>query len=157
MVSSTTSSHDEGMTIGHQYCHTIIIFSYYNFIFVVGVSLILNGTEIANNSYVDVDDIGANENALLCHTDKHDCCREHPNRAGEWYFPNGTVVGTGGASQDEFYRDRATQVVRLNRRQGTSTERGLFLCQVPDSNHILQIVYINIGMYIAVTAGLYVP
>ena len=122
----------------------------------MNVSLSLRGAPIANNSYVDVDDIGVNENALLCHTDKRDCC-SHQNRAGEWYFPSGTRVGISGNSQDEFYRDRATQVVRLNHRQGTSTERGLFLCQVPDSNHILQIVYINIGMYIAVTAGLYVP
>ena len=43
---------------------------------------------------MDVDDIGENDTALLCHTNKTDCCRgplDH-NKAGEWYYPNGTEV-----------------------------------------------------------------
>ena len=102
---------------------------------------------------MDVDDIGeGNDAALLCHTDKTDCCNAH-NRAGEWYYPNGTTVGiryTGEANL-EFYRDRGTRVVRLNHRQGISTERGCFRCEIPDSRDILQNIYINIGMCIAVT------
>ena len=114
-----------------------------------GVYLSLNGTAIANNGYVAVDDIGEGDAAaLLCHTDKVDCCTDmmRQTRAGEWYFPNGTRVGTFGGFQDEFYRNRGTQVVRLNRRQGTFTERGLFRCEVPDSDNVTQSVYINIGM-----------
>ena len=110
----------------------------------MGVYLSLREVYIANNSYVDVDDIGVDENALLCHTIKSDCCGR-PNRAGEWYFPNGITVGTRGGSQDEFYRDRGTQVVRLNRRQGTFTDRGLFRCEVPDSWNTMQTIYVNVG------------
>ena len=95
---------------------------------------------------MDVDDIGKDDDALLCHTDKRDCCGEYSNRAGEWYFPNGAKVGVEGISEDEFYRDRGTQVVRLNLRQGTSTERGLFRCEVPDSINVMQTVYVNIGI-----------
>ena len=110
------------------------------------VGFLLNEAPITNNSYVDVNDIGVNETALLCRTNKSDCCGEVPNRAGHWHFPNGTRVGIQGMSQDEFYRDRGTQVVRLNHRQGTFTERGLFRCEVPDHNNKMQTIYINIGM-----------
>ena len=96
---------------------------------------------------MNVDDIGVEEAALLCHTNKTNCCGL-PNRAGEWYFPNGTRVGIKGVSQDEFYRNRGPQVVRLNRRQGTLnfTDRGLFRCEVPDSRNVNQTVYVNIGI-----------
>ena len=112
-----------------------------------GVFVCLHRVTIANDSYVDVDVIGEGANALLCRTDKLSCCGEPPNRAGEWYFPNGTMVGIQGGTQDEFYRDRATQVVRLNHRQGTFTERGLFRCEVPDASNTVQTVYVNIGKF----------
>ena len=90
-----------------------------------------------------IDAIGENDAALLCHTDKPGCCRA--NRTGEWYFPNGTKVGR---FQDEFYRDRETQVVRLNRHKGSFTEfeRGLFQCEIPDSSNMTQTVYVHIGI-----------
>ena len=109
-----------------------------------GVFLSLKGQSIANNSYVDVDDIGEGDDALLCHTTKIDCCYEHPNRAGEWFFPNGTSVVNLGSSYGEFYRNRGPQVVRLNHRKGTFA-RGLFRCEIPDANYNMQTIYINIG------------
>ena len=110
-----------------------------------GVGLSLNGVAIANNSYVAIEDIGEGDAALLCHTDKLACCRGF-NKAGEWYYPSGTGVGVMGGSQDEFYRDRGPQVVRLNRRHGTFTERGHFRCEVPDASNITRFNYVNIGM-----------
>ena len=95
---------------------------------------------------MDVDAIGENETALLCHTDKPDCC-DKPNKAGEWYYPNGTIVGIKAESQDEFYRNRGTQVVRLNHRNGSFTERGLFQCEIPDSSNMNQTVYVHIGIF----------
>ena len=113
-----------------------------------GVYLSLNEVVIANNSYVDADDIGEDNAALLCHTDKTDCCTNEmgQERAGEWYYPSGTRVSTMGVSQDEFYRDRGTQVVRLNRQQGKIAERGLFLCKVPDADMVPVSIFVNIGM-----------
>ena len=109
----------------------------------------LNGSPIANNSYVNVGDIGRDNDALLCCTNKPGCCK-NPNRAGEWYFPNGTKVGIKAPIRDEFYRDRETQVVRLNRRRGTFTEilRGRFRCDVPDADNNTQSIYAYIGMLI---------
>ena len=112
-----------------------------------GVSLTLNGTSIAANSYVDVDDIGEGDDALLCHTDRFNCCTS-PNTAGQWYFPNRSIVKIEGLSPPEnvFFRNRGQSVVRLNRR-GNPSERGLFRCEVPTNiGDILQNIYVNIGM-----------
>ena len=115
-----------------------------------GVTLSLNRASIANNSYVDVSDIGEGDEALLCHTNKPDCCGARPNRAGEWYYPNIIQVRTKEPFHDEFYRNRGTQVVRLNRQQGTFTEilRGRFRCEVPDADNNTQSIYAYIGMLI---------
>ncbi|MCG8620649.1 MAG: hypothetical protein MJE68_01440, partial [Proteobacteria bacterium] len=107
--------------------------------------LSLRGQSIANNSYVNINDIGERDDALLCHTDKTDCCSGSYNRAGEWYYPSGIQVGIYGDYYDEFYRNRGTRVVRLNYRQGSFTERGLFRCEVPDASNINQRIYVNIG------------
>ena len=58
----------------------------------------LNGAAIANGGYVNIDDIGEGDfSALLCHTNKEDCCKGVMSRAGaEWYFPNRTKIGTRG-------------------------------------------------------------
>ena len=105
-----------------------------------------NGNNIANDSYVNIDYIGEGE-ALLCLTDKMNCCI-HPHRAGEWYFPNNDSVKTQGdassMSMNYFYRNRGIQTVRLNRVQNPP-ERGRFNCTVPDSTNNTQSIYVNLG------------
>ena len=114
-----------------------------------GVTLSLNGRAIANNSYVDVRDIGdSDDNALLCHTDKINCCRL-PNK-GEWYYPNGINVKqywtSKTASPDNYYyRNRGPRVVRL-KRVGNPHQRGLFWCEVINQNNENQTIFVNIGM-----------
>ena len=97
---------------------------------------------------MDVDDIGEGNAALLCHTNKIDCCTNSMGqiRVGEWYYPNGTLVGIRKIMGIEFYRDRYTQVVRLNHRQGMFVLRGRFSCEVPDANDVNRTVFVNIGM-----------
>ena len=58
----------------------------------------LNGIIISNNSYVGVSSIGKDDNALLCHTDNHNCCQTS-FQAGEWYFPNESAVKILGWNQ----------------------------------------------------------
>ena len=111
-----------------------------------GVWLSLNGTAIANDSYVD---IGCNdEGALLCHTDRMDCC-PGSNAAGNWFFPNGTRVEDLGYNYERtstsfFSRGKGPSVIRL-RRRGTPTKRQRFYYEVPDANDVMQIIYVNIG------------
>ena len=109
--------------------------------------LSFNGTKIANGGYIDVDDIGSSEyDALICHTNKSSCCRME--RAGEWYFPNGTILGNKGSNYGHisyFYRDRGQGVVRLKRISYPS-ERGNFKCEIPDSYGYRRTLHINISM-----------
>ena len=130
-----------GVTVAcktHQ-CHQIV----------VGVQLSLRGAAIANDGYVDVDNIGhGNEDALLCHTNKTACCGGN-NLAGDWYFPNRTQVGSATENSNMgrtsyFFRNRGDSVVRL-RRLGIPTERGRFYCQIPNANNDSQTIYVNIG------------
>lgn len=128
--------------------HDDSINSVSSYLFAGGVRLSLNGELIANHSYVDVDNIGEDDNALLCHTNNSECCSSYyPGqiRAGEWYYPDGTYVGIEAFYENEFYRNRGSQVVRLNHRQGDFTQRGLFRCELPDSTWIQRTVYVNIG------------
>ena len=118
-----------------------------------GVTLSLNGSPIANDSYVDVDDIGGdNEGALLCQTDKTGCCTNP--QVGEWYFPDMTSVKSYSLSrvhgENFFYRNRNDRVVRLIR-HGAPSERGLFYCQLPNANNIVQTIYVNIGKLMSST------
>ena len=114
-----------------------------------GVSLSLNGTTIANDSYVDVNDIGhVNDSALLCHTNKSDCCRSNNVNISNWFFPNDTRVQSFeiflGKNTSSFSRNRGDRVVRLLRAR-TPAERGRFYCQVPDVNGVIQTIFVNIG------------
>ena len=115
------------------------------------VTLSLNGTTIANNSYVDVRDIGdTDDNALHCQTDKMNCCESPPNRAGEWYYPNVTTVknhddSMAASPNNYFYRNRGQSVVRLKRVENPS-QRGLFWCEVPTLNNENETIFVNIGM-----------
>ena len=115
-----------------------------------GVQLSLTGAPIANNSYVDIDDIGEGAAALLCHTNKTDCCVGQ-NRAGEWHFSCNQdmkvgILGYSPLASSLFYRNRGQSVVRLNRR-GNPSQRGCFRCEVPDASNVDQIIFVNIGMF----------
>ena len=116
----------------------------------MGVSLSLKGAAIANDGYVDVDDIGDNdEDALLCHTDKTDCCQGNNAGISNWYFPSGSRVEgtdfyTDMGHTSYFTRNRDPSVVRLVR-VGAPTERGRFSCVVPNANDLVQTIFMNIG------------
>lgn len=125
-------------------------------IIVDGVYLSLNGVKIPSNGYVDIDDIGNGSRALYCNTDQMMCCDQLSSRRGDWYFPDETAVDVRGktGTGDELYRDRASQAVRLNRRQGSYviTPRGLYRCTVPyimmlaTTSRPPQTISVNIGM-----------
>ena len=144
----------------------------HTYIHTVGVSLVVQGVSVPNNSLVDVDDVLYTENndiplnvyrvnhykALLCVTDLVKCCRIQ--RIGNWYFPNGSAVRD--INLDRIYSKQLVTFrsirgqnefrsghqfygsVRLFRRYSTSI-RGLFRCELPDANNVTQTLYANIG------------
>ena len=116
------------------------------------VSLSLKGADIANDGYVDVDDIGYDDDAtaLLCHTNNIDCCRMSTSVSGNWHFPDKTVVESmssikqvNNAASDYFARNGGAGVVRLYR-VGNPTDRGHFYCVVPNAAGVDQTIYVNL-------------
>lgn len=122
--------------------------------------LSLNNVIIPNDGYVLASDIGTDFSAVICNTNKSDCCRvaDNPNGTahGYWYYPDGSEVpsyttqeGTN-PTRDYFFRDRFIGIVRLNR-HGIPPERnrGRFRCEIPNVNGVTVIQYVNIGEYIS--------
>ena len=117
-----------------------------------GVYLSLNGVKYyTNNSVVTITEIGETDavqnNALQCITDRKLCCGTAPNRAGEWYFPDGTTVPTPGSAVS-FYRLRGDGTVNLNRlNSDIAHTTGRFCCVVPDATDVSQKLCINISKF----------
>lgn len=101
----------------------------------------LQGRLYGNNDVVTLESISEGSSSLLCYTNYIQCCKA--SSAGEWYFPNGTRVGTMGGGGD-FYRNRGPVVVRLNRRNNAVMPTGVFRCEVPDASITTQSIYVGI-------------
>ena len=93
---------------------------------------------------VNILAIGEGDNALLCKTNKRDCCGTVPNRFGEFFYPNGARVPINNAGEG-FYRNRGNQLIRLNRRDGISSPTGRYCCEIPDADGMTNKVFINIS------------
>ena len=105
------------------------------------MTLFHNGTFLANNTVVMVDEIGEGKLSLMCFTNKLDCCNGIV-RFGEWYFPNGSYVGVADSSN--IYRNRGSSAVRLNRRNNVTIPSGIFWCDIPDKNETVQNMFVGI-------------
>ena len=137
----------------------------------VGVSLMLRGQIIPNNSLVNFNDFlynppqpPTNQNAyglqpLMCVTDRVACCET--DRLGDWYFPRGGLVsGDSGGSRFELNRGQNQEIngqqfygsVRIWRRY-TPPERGIFRCELPDASGATQTLYVNISEFPAILSA----
>ena len=94
----------------------------------------LNRKIYLNNSLVSIADSlhGEGEQALFCKTDLEACYKTIPNRFGEFYYPNGVQVPIARVQQG-FYHNRDSQLIRLNRQEGTSSPTGKYRCEIPDA------------------------
>lgn len=122
-------------------------FSIVNFIsyMILGVGIIHHGELIPNNSYVLFSEINETLGALLCVTDKVNCCRGDGSDSlspgtAQWYYPSGTLVsGTMGM----VYQERSTAMVRLLRGDGL-TPFGLYHCVIQDKSNVEHSLYVGI-------------
>ena len=116
----------------------------------------LDGQPITNNSIVLLQSIGVGDaGALLCTTDRTACCRGTGRAAGEWFYPDGTMVPIDGAGQP-YYRNRGTSLIRLNRRTSQSQSlssmyTGVYCCEIPDQDGVTQTLCV--GAYLTESAG----
>ena len=115
----------------------------------LGAYLALRGIFIANNSQVNIRNIGqfsdSPSGALQCITDRIPCCMSQNPSLGEWYQPNGELV-RGTTSTTAFYRTRRDNgEVFLSRPSGVESPTGLFCCEVSDATDSNQTLCVNIG------------
>ena len=103
----------------------------------------LNGQFYPSGSSLFLSSIGEGDSALHCMTDGA-CCTP-PNRAGEFYYPDGdSKVRTEGTG-DDFYRNRGEGMIRLNRRNGATSPTGTYKCVIPNSSGDDQELFITLN------------
>ena len=90
-------------------------------------------------------EIGTGSAALLCTTTLPGCC--FSGHGGGWFYPNGSEVINN--VNLPYYRKRAQHpgAVLLHRSTGTTT--GIFRCDIPGYNNVLQSLYV--GIYTSTT------
>ena len=106
-----------------------------------GVYFTLAGQFFPNNSVLSLSEVGEGGGALLCKTNLMNCCGTVPNCFGQFYYPNGVMVPINSRANG-FYRNRGDQIVRLNHREGITSPKGTFHCEIPDADGIMQNLYI---------------
>ena len=90
-----------------------------------------NGMVLANLSYVNLLLVNNTESgSVQCHTDLSTCCRSTNGvHRGDWFFPNGSVLGFRGSSDDDIVETRGPQRVDLRRRNNGSAS-GIYHCSI---------------------------
>ena len=107
-----------------------------------------NGINYANNSVLNLTDIGEAGSALICRTDSAQCCRgiDNPNGGtplGNWYFPDGSQVRNSEIGGD-INMDRDLSGVRLNRRNSATSPTGVYRCEVVDARGDTQTILVDL-------------
>lgn len=127
----------------------ILFITHANVFFPQGTFFSSKGSYVNPNGNIVITDIGEGDcEALLCYTDLLECCQDGNTEIGvgtlgEWFYPNGSVVGTRRDRQ-EFYVDRGPSVVRLNRRSNATSTTGWFCCVVPDVTSTRTRICVNV-------------
>ena len=76
------------------------------------------------------------ERVLKCYTNRSGCCDDYHTREGEWQFPNGSNVSRFGDGSNFFYKNRGTNVVKLNWRNDSMIPPGIYCCMIPSVTQI---------------------
>lgn len=86
-----------------------------------------NGRQFPNNSILDSTLIGEDLDGLFCLTNFLNCCRSTESffngmARGDWFYGNGTDLRNKPYRIGEFYINRGTSAVRLNRVKSVNEE-----------------------------------
>ena len=109
------------------------------------IGLFLRGQHYENNSFINIEDIGREENALRCLTTAHNCCRgididtQLPRSFRDWSFP-GRSTRFCGKNEVRYYREdchlytsREFRAVLLHRRNSSNIMTGRYKCTILDN------------------------
>ena len=108
----------------------------------------------SRNIAVDLTEVGADSNALICLTTLMECCRGSDTNGagsmGNWMFPDGSLVPSRsrGAS---ISRLRGPSSVLLHRINNAMSPSGVYTCEIPDADNTN--TELNIYLYIGQLPG----
>ena len=95
------------------------------------------GNTVPNHGYVDLGQVGGNENgsdSVQCHTDLSTCCTGTQGaHRGDWFAPGETDRLLFNAPNVGFYENRVVQRVDLRRRNNASSPVGIYRCGIQTS------------------------
>ena len=120
-----------------------------------------NGMVLSNHSYVNLLLVNDTESgSVQCHTDLQTCCRDTNGiHRGDWFFPNGSVLGFI-SSDDDIVEFRGFQRVDI-RRGNNGSASGIYHCSiatfasVPIIDDPLVPEHVYVGLYDS--GGQYTP
>ena len=123
----------------------------------VDVVLMHDGRIILNNSILSLESLGSLDDPvnapLLCITTNPFCCET--NRSGNWFPPQGAALLDNSSSSMGLYQSwEDDQSIQLNKPSDASLgqlEEGLYHCEVPDRDGIMQVVFA--GLYSETRGG----
>ena len=113
-----------------------------------------NGMVLANHSYVNLLLVNNTESgSVQCHTDLGTCCGAAQGiHRGDWFFPNGSVLGF--IRSDDIVEYRGPERVDLRRRNNGSAS-GIYHCSIAtvvgvpiddDPGHLVP-EHVYVGLY----------
>ena len=112
-----------------------------------GLTLSHQCMSLPNNSVVTLNDIGEDLVAIFCFTNQEDCCQL--GSGARWLLPDGTVVDSRG----NLFVNRGLSALSLNRVPDLVAVNGLYRCEIPDSEGVIQTLYA--GLYSDNTGNVY--
>ena len=83
--------------------------------------------------------------ALLCSTDRVDCCTDHDEYsiAGNWFLPNGSKIPSTTSTQS-LHITLGNQTVGLNVNNSLQAPTGIYHCEMMDKKNITHYLYAGI-------------
>ena len=109
-----------------------------------GVTLEYGPNQESNNTLFTVNSI-EDERALVCSTDRVDCCTDGFNIAGNWFLPNGSKISPTTNYNTQFlFIIQGNQTVGLNFTNNPEFPSGIYHCEMMDRENITHHLYAGI-------------
>ena len=112
-----------------------------------GVILEYGSYQESNNTLITVNDARTYEAALLCSTDKTDCCTDIDTIAetGNWFLPNGSkVLIPSKTNIQSLSITLGNQTLGLNITNSSELPTGIYHCEMVDKENVTHHLYAGI-------------
>ena len=126
---------------------------------IIGVRLEHGPNQESNNTLITVNGIQEDDEwALLCSTDRRNCCNDELNLPGSWFLPNGSEISSTTNTQS-LHITLGNQTMGLN--ISPELPSGIYHCEMMDREISLIIVMlafilkVKVRMLAVVTMAIY--